>query len=263
MESTESEGDVLEAKVDKGMIFGKSAARNERRFGKKGQFDPAGSGPRGQGTSERAQLAVKRTQEHQARRGVKTKGMKEEMMKPEIDTKPKSKKEKTEEEDPRSMYTKLNLAKNKMRAMGLNMGYEPDKGLIDAYQKVYNGQQIDEILEKGTRGKVDFRTGMSKGKQAMKTDKVTVMNKGTKASGGTKARKRPQSPEGKAIGALMKHKSAQWKAERKRKDALKKGDKKEADKQWNKAQSSYDKRRSQSGTLFDKTGDFHDRADND
>ena len=55
------------------MIFGKDAARNERRFGKKGQFDPAGSGPRGQGTSERAQLAVKRKKEHEARRGVKTK----------------------------------------------------------------------------------------------------------------------------------------------------------------------------------------------
>ena len=262
--SHEPEGDMVEAKVDKGMIFGKSAARNERRFGKKGQFDPAGSGPRGQGTSERAQLAVKRTQEHEAKRGVKkVKGMKEEMMKPEIDTKPKSKKEKTEEEDPRSMYTKLNLAKNKMRAMGLNMGYAPDKGLVDAYNQVYKGQQIDEILEKGTRGKVDFRTGMSKGKQAMKTDKVTVMHKGTKASGGTKARKRPQSPEGKAIGALMKHKSAQWKAERKMKDARKRGDKKEADKQFKKAQSSYDKRRKQSGTLFDKTGDFHDRADND
>ena len=122
---------------------------------------------------------------------------------------------------------------------------------------------IKEILEKGTRGKVDFRTGMSKGKQAMKTDKVTVMNKGTKASGGTKARKRPQSPEGKAIGALSKHRSQQWKAERKMKDARKRGDKKEADKQWKKAQSSYDKRRSQSGKLFDKTGDFHDRADND
>ena len=129
----------------------------------------------------------------------------------------------------------------------------------------YKGEQdvINEILEKGTKGKVGFRTGMQGGKQVMKTDKVTVMHKGTKASGGTKARKRPQSPEGKAIGALMKHKSAQWKAERKRKDALKKGDKKEADKQWNKAQSSYDKRRSQSGKLFDKTGDFHDRADND
>ena len=148
--SHEPEGDMVEAKVDKDMIFGKSAARNERRFGKKGQFDPAGSGPRGQGTSERAQLAVKRTQEHQARRGVKTKGMKEEMMKPEIDTKPKSKKEKTEEEDPRSMYTKLNLAKNKMRAMGLNMGYEPDKGLVDAYNKVYDNisEDPDKLADK-------------------------------------------------------------------------------------------------------------------
>ena len=148
--SHEPEGDMVEAKVDKDMIFGKSAARNERRFGKKGHFDPAGSGPRGQGTSERAQLAVKRTKEHEARRGVKTKGMKEEMMKPEIDTKPKSKKEKTEEEDPRSMYTKLNLAKNKMRAMGLNMGYEPDKGLVDAYNKMYDNisEDPDKLSDK-------------------------------------------------------------------------------------------------------------------
>ena len=49
--SHEPEGDMVEAKVDKGMIFGKDAARNERRFGTKGTFDPQGSGPRGQGTS--------------------------------------------------------------------------------------------------------------------------------------------------------------------------------------------------------------------
>ena len=36
--SHEPEGDMVEAKVDKDMIFGKSAARNERRFGKKGHF---------------------------------------------------------------------------------------------------------------------------------------------------------------------------------------------------------------------------------
>ena len=41
---------VDEAKVDKPMIFGKDAARNERRFGKKGHFDPDSSGP----PSERA-----------------------------------------------------------------------------------------------------------------------------------------------------------------------------------------------------------------
>ena len=71
--SHEPEGDMVEAKVDKPMIFGKDAARNERRFGKKGHFDPDSSGP----PSERAQLAVKRKKEHEARRGVKTKGMKE------------------------------------------------------------------------------------------------------------------------------------------------------------------------------------------
>ena len=87
-----------------------------------------------------------------AMKGIK-KGLKEEeMMKPEMDTKPKSKKEKKEEDDPRSMPTKINLAKNKMRAMGLNMGYKPDQGLVDAYQKVYEkGEQIDEIPAKGTK----------------------------------------------------------------------------------------------------------------
>ena len=170
-----------------------------------------------------------------------------------------------EGDDPRSIPTKMNLAKNKLRAMGLNMGYEPDNGLVDAYQKVYqNGeQQIDEILEKGTRGNVDFSTGMSKGKQAMKSDKVTVMNKGTKASGGKKARKRPESPEGKAIGALMKHKSKQYSSETKASAARKAGDKKTAAKHDAAANRAYDRRRGVSGTLFDKTGNFHDRADND
>jgi hypothetical protein len=245
MASHEPEGDMVEAKVDKDMIFGKSAARNERRFGKKGQFDPAGSGSRGQGTSERAQLAVKRTQEHQARRGVKTKGMKEEMMKPEIDTKPKSKKEKKEEDDPRSMPTKINLAKNKMRAMGLNMGYKHDQGLVDAYQKVYqNGeQQIDEILEKGARGKVEFHSGRSdkENRQVMKTKRKTVNN--------PKGRKIHQSPMGKTIGKLNQVKSKQY-------DAEKKGDIKTASKMM-------DRRKSLSGTLYDKTGKFYDRADND
>ena len=137
---------------------------------------------------------------------------------------------------------------------------------------------IKEILEKGTRGKVDFRSGgqvkvtgkktsdgtpVKKYVQAMKTDKVTVMHKGTKASGGAKARKRSQSPYGKAVGALAKHQSAQWKAEDKAKKASKAGNKKEADKQRKIARSSELKRQKQSGTLFDKTGDFHDRADND
>ena len=194
-----------------------------------------------------------------AMKGIK-KGLKEEeMMKDQV----VDKKKKKEEDDPRSMPTKVNLVKNKMRAMGLNMQYDHGSGLVDAYMQVHKGQQIDEILEKGTRGKVDFRTGMSKGKQAMKTDKVTVMNKGTKASGGKKARKRPESPEGKAIGALMKHKSKQYSSETKASAARKAGDKKTAAKHDAAANRAYQRRRGVSGTLFDKTGNFHDRADND
>ena len=78
-----------------------------------------------------------------AMKGIK-KGLREEdMMKPEMDTKPKSKKEKKEEDDPRSMPTKINLAKNKMRAMGLNMQYDYGSGLVDAYKQVHN--QLDEL----------------------------------------------------------------------------------------------------------------------
>ena len=61
-----------EGVADDKMIFGKGAARNERRFGEKGKFDPQGSGPRGQDISQRAKLAVQRKKEHEARRGVKT-----------------------------------------------------------------------------------------------------------------------------------------------------------------------------------------------
>tara|TARA_A100001015_G_scaffold19927_1_gene22922 strand:+ start:2420 stop:3970 length:1551 start_codon:yes stop_codon:yes gene_type:complete len=192
----------------------------------------------------------------------------------EVDSKPKSKKEKKEEDDgtsfdamktlkpqegddPRSIPTKMNLAKNKLRAMGLNMGYEHDKGLVDAYQKVYEkGEQIDEILEKGTKGKVDFRTGkqttdtgkktkegypISQEKQVMKTKRVTVNN--------PKGRKRNQSPAGKTIGKLQQVKNKQY-------DAEKKGDTKSANK-------SFERRKKLSGTLFRKTGNFYDRADND
>ena len=75
----------------------------------------------------------------------------------------------------------------------------------------------------------------------MKTKRVTVNN--------PKGRKRNQSPMGKTIGKLNQVKSKQWKAEDK-------GDTKTANKM-------YDRRKKLSGVLFDKTGNFHDRADND
>ena len=67
-----------EAKVDKPMIFGKSLARNERRFGKKGSTTPQGYF--GQKPSQAAELSKKRTDEHKAKRGVKTKGVMEDVV---------------------------------------------------------------------------------------------------------------------------------------------------------------------------------------
>ena len=116
--------------------------------------------------------------------------------------------------------------------------------------------QLNEMIEKGTKGKIDFHSGkqttdtgkktkegypISQEKQVMKTKRVTVNN--------PKGRKRNESPMGKTIGKLNQVKSKQWKAEDK-------GDTKTANKM-------YDRRKKLSGVLFDKTGNFHDRADND
>ena len=174
-----------------------------------------------------------------AMKGIK-KGLKEEeMMKDQV----VDKKKKKEEDDPRSMPTKVNLVKNKMRAMGLNMQYDHGSGLVDAYNQVHKGQQIDEILEKGTKGKVEFHSGRSdkENRQVMKTKRKTVNN--------PKGRKIHQSPMGKTIGKLNQVKSKQY-------DAEKKGDTKTASKMM-------DRRSKLSGTLYDKTGKFYDRADND
>ena len=79
LEVTEIE-DVDEAKMEKGYIsnLGKTEVRNQRRFGKKGSLQPQGYF--GQKPSQAAELSKKRTDEHKARRGVKTKGMSEEVV---------------------------------------------------------------------------------------------------------------------------------------------------------------------------------------
>lgn len=51
-------------------------------------------------------------------------------------------KEDDEKEDPRSMKTKVNLVKNKLRAMGLKMSYEPEGDVIDeAEQRIRQPRQ--------------------------------------------------------------------------------------------------------------------------
>ena len=136
-------------------------------------------------------------------------------MKSEMDTKPKSKKEKKEEDDPRSMPTKINLAKNKMRAMGLNMGYKPDQGLIDAYQKVYQNdeQQIDE-LNKQERMETSVRGGGGVGKRfakklsgkqrAGKTGKYGYDHRGTGNVGRRNIKRFESDPVKRTEGSLDK-----------------------------------------------------------
>ena len=248
MASKEADGDL----VDEGMLVNvaKGVETGVKKFNKFDDKITKAAGKKVKKVAKKAGMAVLRGTAgavggaikgagQGAMKGIK-KGLKEEeMMKDQVD----DKKKKKEEDDPRSMPTKINLAKNKLRAMGLNMGYEHDKGLLDAYMKVHKGEQIDEILEKGTRGKVEFHSGRSdkENKQVMKTKRVTVNN--------PKGRKRHQSPAGKTIGKLNQVKSKQY-------DAENKGDTKTANKMFN-------RRKKLSGTLFDKTGNFHDRADND
>ena len=116
--------------------------------------------------------------------------------------------------------------------------------------------QLNEMIEKGTKGKIDFHSGkqttdtgkktkegypISQEKQVMKTKRVTVNN--------PKGRKRNESPMGKTISKLNQVKSKQY-------DAEKKGNTKEANK-------AFERRQKLSGTLYRKTGNFYDRADND
>ena len=115
---------------------------------------------------------------------------------------------------------------------------------------------LNEMIEKGTKGKIDFTTGkqttdtgkktkegypISQEKQVMKTKRVTSYN--------PKGRKRNESPMGKTISKLNQVKSKQY-------DAEKKGNTKEANK-------AFERRQKLSGTLYRKTGNFYDRADND
>ena len=77
-----SEEVVDEAKVDKvqSPIYSlpRTKARNERKFGKAGSLEPQGYF--GQKPSQAAELSKKRTDEHKAKRGVKTKGMNEDSL---------------------------------------------------------------------------------------------------------------------------------------------------------------------------------------
>ena len=149
-----------EAKVDKPMIFGKDAARNERRFGTKGKFDPEGSGPRGQDISQRAKLAVQRKKEHEARRGVKTKGMKEGFSDWRIDlseyTGMMPKKSSEEDRKVTEKKVKNKITVNPIQGQAESFAQELGGNLIEAFE-VYEikevGDEIQLLEVKDRKGK--------------------------------------------------------------------------------------------------------------
>ena len=148
MASKEADGDL----VDEGMLVNvaKGVESGVKKFNKFDDKITKAAGKKVKKVAKKAGMAVLRGTAgavggaikgagQGAMKGIK-KGLKEEeMMKDQV----VDKKKKKEEDDPRSMPTKINLAKNKLRAMGLNMGYEHDKGLLDAYMKVHDNIEED------------------------------------------------------------------------------------------------------------------------
>ena len=148
MASKEADGDL----VDEGMLVNvaKGVETGVKKFNKFDDKITKAAGKKVKKVAKKAGMAVLRGTAgavggaikgayQGAGKGIK-KGLKEEeMVKDQVD----DKKKKNEEDDPRSMPTKINLAKNKLRAMGLNMGYEHDKGLLDAYMKVHDNIEED------------------------------------------------------------------------------------------------------------------------
>ena len=147
MASKEADGDL----VDEGMLVNvaKGVESGVKKFNKFDDKITKAAGKKVKKVAKKAGMAVLRGTAgavggaikgayQGAGKGIK-KGLKEEeMVKDQVD----DKKKKKEEDDPRSMPTKINLAKNKMRAMGLNMQYDHGDGLVDAYMQVHN--QLDE-----------------------------------------------------------------------------------------------------------------------
>jgi hypothetical protein len=112
------------------------------------------------------------------------------------------KKKNGEEEDPRSMKTKVNLVKNKLRAMGLKMSYEPE------------GEVIDELNRSEKETGINTKTGRPTQKGG--DPRVKERNKPPLKYGGSrqepKSGEKPPSPseEARKKGVLspLEHKAA-------------------------------------------------------
>jgi hypothetical protein len=120
--------------LDGGLIVEKAMSKAQQRFmgmvyaAKKGE--PAASPEVAQSAKEITKKEAKKFA------STKHKGLPEKV-KEEMDCGSDDKKKKNgEEEDPRSIKTKDNLVKNKLRAMGLKMSYEPEGEVLEDYMRV-------------------------------------------------------------------------------------------------------------------------------
>ena len=101
---------------------------------------------------------------------------------------PEEKSKKDGDEDPRSMGTKIRLAKNKLRSMGLKMSYDME------------GNQIDERTRYAKETGKDFKTGNPSEKGGTRTGDTAfdqVSRQMRKTGGMMSSRGNPIQPQGK------------------------------------------------------------------
>ena len=119
--------------LEGGLIVEKAMSKAQQRFmgmvyaAKKGE--PAASPEVAKSAKEITKKEAKKFA------STKHKGLPEKV-KEEMDCGSDDKKKKGEEEDPRSIKTKDNLVRNKLRAMGLKMSYEPEGEVLEDYMRV-------------------------------------------------------------------------------------------------------------------------------
>jgi uncharacterized protein (DUF2147 family) len=88
---------------------------------------------RGKSKKKKQQMAIAAKLEAERKAGMREEA--------EYDDKSKTDKDGMCDDDPRSMKTKVNLVKNKLRAMGLKMSYEPEGSVISERERGDEGQE--------------------------------------------------------------------------------------------------------------------------
>jgi len=153
---------TIEAKVEGGYIsnVAKAQARNERRFGDKGSTEPTGR--TGQGTSSAATMAIKRGEEHKARRGVK----KEELtIEAKVDA-GKSPETKEKDRNVRKFGVSHNVSghgKLRRSLHKMNRGDKKIKGDKSAWTEMESVQHEGEMVEElSRRSKPSAKAKMAK-----------------------------------------------------------------------------------------------------